>query len=656
MDFFASQERARRKTGILVVYFLLAVALITLAIYFVAILVSALLGAKLQGASAPAFRPWNPALMAISAGATLTVILCGSLFEILRLGRGGGATVAARLGGRPVQPNTINPGERRLLNVVEEMAIAAGVPMPPVYILEGEDGINAFAAGYHPSDAVIGVTKGTVELLSRDELQGVIGHEFSHILNGDMRLNLHLMGILFGILMLAIIGQTLVRVLGRGRVRTRGKGGGAVVAVFLAGLGLMIVGHLGVFFGRLIKAAISRQREYLADAASVQFTRNPDGLAGALRKIGGLFRGALIQTPRAEDASHMFFGQARRMAFAGMMATHPPLDDRIRRIDPAFNGEFPRVEPLQARRTGRPAAAGDGATVARLAGTAAPPRLPRAPIDVRPDEIMASIGAPMQRHMTSARSILAALPVEVREASRDPLRACALIYALLLDADEAIRRGQLERLEREADRNVVAETKQLTGPIGEVGDASRLPLLDLCIPALKTLSERQYRTFKANVEALAAADEEIDLFEYTLLHSLVRNLDAHFVKPRTTVAQIYAVRGLAHECSVLLSTLARIGHDDEGAARAAFEGGAAALRDPKARIVFAPADGSTLAEVDACLDRLSLASPKIKKWIVVACLKCLVHDNKVTADEAALFRAVSYALDVPVPFFCGIAV
>ncbi len=654
MDFFGNQEQARRKTGVLVVYFLLAVVLITLAVYLVATLVAAVAGAKLQGSAGGASHLWNPSLLAISSCVALAVILGGSLFEVLRLGRGGGAMVASRLGGRPVPPNTTDHAERRLLNVVEEMAIASGVPMPPVYIMDEEDGINAFAAGYTPSDAVIGVTRGTVELLDRDELQGVIGHEFSHILNGDMRLNIRLMGILFGILMLAIIGQILLRSMSMGRVRTRGRGGGAAVAVFLAGLGLMIVGYVGVFFGRLIKAAISRQREYLADAASVQFTRNPDGLAGALAKIGGLVRGALIMTPRAEDASHMFFGQARKTAFVNMMATHPPLEERIRRIDPSFTGEFAKVEPPHSRGQEARVAAGAEA-VQQLAGPT-PPRLSRDPVDVRPETVMASIGAPMQQHVETARWMLATLPPEVLDACREPMEARAVIYALLLDTGETVRDRQLERLRREAEPGAVAATQRFAGLMGEVEDVCRLPLVDLCIPALKTLSESQYGVFRANVEELAAADEEIDLFEYTLIQSLVRNLDAQFVGPRTGAAQIYAVRGLARECSVLLSTLARIGHDDEGIAREAFEAAASELREPKARFSFAAPDESTLGEVDTCLNRLALATPKIKKRIVSACLRCLVHDNKVTVDEAELFRAVSYALDVPVPFFCGIAV
>jgi len=415
----------------------------------------------------------------------------------------------------------------------------------------------------------------------------------------------------------------------------------------------MIVGYVGVFFGRLIKAAVSRQREFLADAASVQFTRNPDGLAGALRKIGGLVRGALIATPRAEDASHMFFGQARKMSLARMMATHPPLEERIQRIDPSFAGEIPVLEPAHPAPVGAPVA---GIDAVRPLAQPAPVLSRGKPFAVRPETVIESIGAPMRRHVEAVRSVLAALPDEVLEACRDPLEARALVHALLLDARESIRDRQLERLRRHADPTVLTAAQRLAGMVDQLAEDYALPLVDLCIPALKALSEPEYRAFRANVEALAAADEEIDLFEYTLFHSLVRNLEARFGGPRTGGARVYAMRGLARECSILLSTLARFGHDDQAAAGEAFAAAAAGLGEPKVRIGFAAPGECALSEVDACLDRLALATPKLKKRIVAACLRCLVHDGRVTVEEAELFRAVSYALDVPVPFFCGIAV
>ena len=256
----------------------------------------------------------------------------------------GGTVVAERLGGRRVFPNTIDPAERRLLNVVEEMALASGVPVPPVFLLSEEQGINAFAAGYSPSDAVVGVTRGCAEQLTRDELQGVVAHEFSHILNGDMRLNMRLIGVLHGILLMGLIGRELLRLGAFG-------GGGALATkttapphLLVIGLAFMIIGFLGLFIGNLIKAAVSRQREYLADASAVQFTRNPEGIAGALKRIGAAVFGSKLATPRAAEASHMYFAEG----ISSLFATHPPLNDRIARIEPQWDGKYPAALPADA--------------------------------------------------------------------------------------------------------------------------------------------------------------------------------------------------------------------------------------------------------------------------------------------------------------------
>src|SRR5262245_33763556 len=318
MDFFERQDRARRNTLQLIVYFGFGVVLMILAVYLAVLVAFTGLSASesrhshgFGERSRPAFTLWNPSWFMGAATGTLSVVLLGALYRVSGLSRGGKA-VAEMLNGRPISPVTTDPDERKVLNVVEEMALASGVPVPPVYLLANESGINAFAAGHSPSDAVIGVTAGTVRLLKRDELQGVIAHEFSHILNGDMRLNLRLMGWVFGILCLAIIGRMLLQVRG-----------GKKNPLPVLGIALLVIGWAGVFFGRLIQAAVSRQREFLADAAAVQFTRNPEGLAGALKKIGGLKMGSRIKAAEAEEASHMFFGNGVGKSFLHLWDTHP---------------------------------------------------------------------------------------------------------------------------------------------------------------------------------------------------------------------------------------------------------------------------------------------------------------------------------------------
>ncbi|MEW6074668.1 MAG: M48 family metallopeptidase, partial [Planctomycetota bacterium] len=335
MDFFAHQDRARRHTGWLVFLFLLAVAGIVAAVYVVVLFA---LGG-LAGSSGPPPDLWDGGVLLLTAVGVLSVVGLGSAYKTAQL-RAGGPAVAALVGARPVLPGTADAAERRLLNVVEEMAIASGVPVPPVFVMDREEGINAFAAGHSTADAAITVTRGTLEQLSRDELQGVVAHEFSHILNGDMRLNLRLMGTIHGILVIGMIGWLILR-----HVR-----GGKKNPLPLIGLALFFVGYAGTFLGNLIKAAVSRQREFLADAAAVQFTRNPGGLAGALGKIAETAEGSRLHAAHAPEVSHMLFGAGTRSALGGLLATHPPLAERIRRLGAV-------VEPAPRAPRGAPPAA-----------------------------------------------------------------------------------------------------------------------------------------------------------------------------------------------------------------------------------------------------------------------------------------------------------
>ena len=649
MDFFEHQDRAQRKTKHLVVFFVLAVALIILAVYLAFVL-------ALTGFHAKAGKPlaiWNPELFFSVAGGTVLVVLLGSLYKIWELSKGGEA-VAAMLGGRLIEPSTKDLNERKLLNVVEEMAIASGMPVPPVFLLE-ERSINAFAAGFSPTDAVVGVTRGCMELLNRDELQGVIAHEFSHILNGDMRVNIRLIGVLNGILIIGILGYVVMRATAYGGASThrRGrsdKGGGGALAIFVLGLLLMAIGYIGVFFGKLIKSALSRQREYLADASSVQFTRNPGGIASALKKIGGLSLGSGVSNEHAEEASHMFFGNALRPAFFNLLATHPPLDERIRRIDPAFDGTFPAV----TRAAAEASLTQGGASrlqpgVSRFdasAGTAAPRN-----VTVEPGKVVDQVGAPQVEHLRYAEKIVASIPDQILAEIREPYGARAVIYGLLTDADDAVARKQARLLAERADAAVCEETRKLLPVVRELSPHCRLPLVDLAIPALQRMSPAQYQSFRRDVEDLAGADEEIDLFEYTLQRVLLRNLGPKYGVAQSKSVQYYSLSGLTRECAQLLSTLAHVGQmaGDEGAVRRAFESGLAELRFEPGSLALVPADACGLASVDAALDRLGTVSPKCKRTLISACAACISADRQVTVQEAELLRAIAASLDCPTP-------
>jgi len=637
MDFFQSQDAARKKTKGLVFLFGIAVVLIVASVYVTAMAVFKWLGVHTT-ADVAALDVWDPAIFILSAGLTLSVIGFGSLYKTLAL-REGGEAVARMLGGRPINLDSRDPDERRLLNVVEEMAIASGLPVPDVYVLEREGGINAFAAGRTPGDAVIGVTRGGMQLLSRDELQGVIGHEFSHILNGDMRLNLRLMGVLHGILVIALIGYWVLRSAGRGGGgRSRGKGGGQI---FILGLALLIIGYVGLFFGRLIKAAVSRQREYLADAAAVQFTRYPEGLAGALRKIGGHVAGSRLQASSAEEASHLYFSQGVRTFLTGLLATHPPLADRIHRIDPRFAGEFPVVNVERVRAALR--AEDEHPAVARMAAPAGPR------LRMEPRKMVERVGIVDTKHIEYARQILSELPEALTEAAHEPLGAQAVVFGLLLDREPARREGQLQILEEAVETLIHQETVRVLPLVDQASEVARLPLLDLVMPALRRLSEEQYRDFYAAVRRLVTSDEQIGLFEYALQQVLVRHLRAHFEKKAQPLVKYKSMHPVREHCSVVLSALAYHGGVD--GAILAFQQGAQALGKTGKGLALEMPAHCELRDVDRALRELALLAPELKKQVVEACAATITYDRMITDGEAELLRAISASLECPMPPF-----
>jgi Zn-dependent protease with chaperone function len=591
----------------------------------------------------------SPSRLGLVATAVLLVVTTGSLYKIATL-RDGGDAIARLVGGRPVEPATAAPAERRLLNVVEEMALASGTPVPPVYVLDDEPGINAFAAGFTPGDAVVAVSRGALDHLTRDELQGVIGHEFSHILNGDMLLNLRLIGLVHGILVIALLGQLLLRLSYTTRGGRRdGDKDSSGPWMFFVGVGLLVIGSLGVLLGRIIKCAISRQREFLADASSVQFTRNPDGIVGALKKIGGLAEGSRVRSPNAEQACHMFFGQGVP-SLSSLLATHPPLAERIRRLDPSFDGTFPVVpeapievgpEPEEAEALAMP-----------LSGRPAPPpgRPEVFPLD--PAAAVASVGTPTAEHVGYAWAFLGTLPPDLAAATRNPFSARAVIYALLLDPDDAVRRAQLARLEGQSEPGTVPEVLRLRPAIASVGEDGRIPLVDLTFPALRRLSDAQYRAFRANVDALIQADRRVSLFEYALHRMLLRHLDQAFFRLPPPVVQFETIDGVFPDCVLLVSTLARLGHEDGTSIERAFETGMARLQKgyPGERAVaLRPPEACSLGAVDRALGRLARAAPPVKRRVLDACAACIAVDTDVTTGEAELLRAVADSLDCPMP-------
>ncbi|HZW06925.1 MAG TPA: M48 family metallopeptidase, partial [Phycisphaerales bacterium] len=595
VDFFEQQAAARRRTALCVGLYALAVLGVTVCVVpvvtlGVAYLTVALESKRERGRAVSRMvdqlfgdpvgffsQGHNQAIVLVALAATLGLIFGASLVRYASLRRGGGA-VAAGLGARRISPDTRDPDERRLVNVVEEMALASSVPVPDVYVMDREGGVNAFAAGHSPSDAVVAVTRGTLQRLNREQLQGVVAHEFSHILNGDMRLNLRLMGLLFGIGCVGLLGRILLQT------------GGRKNALPLVGLLLMVIGAVGVFFASLIRAMISRQREYLADASAVQFTRNPDGIGGALRVIGGTAAHGRVETRTASECSHMMFASSAAGWMEGPFATHPPLEDRIRRVDPRWDGTFLAGRPVT---DGSPAAGvleiedvtgpqrdaligmlGPAVASAALQTAAKPRRAatPAAPLvlagGLTPGEVFTRVGA--------ARETLASIPDALVKASRDAFTARALLLAMLLDGEGTLRQGQVTLIAAELGEATAQNARVLARQVRSASRGVRLPLIELSLGALGALSTDQYRKFRKTVKAVIDADSRVDLFELCLEQLLITHLDRKHVDARPVPVQYYVLSRLGKEVSTLLWAVA---HSSEAGGTGAAQNVAAALKD-----------------------------------------------------------------------------
>ena len=665
MDFFERQHQAKKKTGVLVFLFCVSVLLISLLNH---LLVATVLGASSVREEKMEFGTTaytDPVLAVLVFMGTFAVIGMAGLFRRVQLS-GGGSSIAAMMGGRLVNMATTDPDERKLMNVVEEMAIASSVAVPEVYVMEGEEAINAFAAGYTLDDAVIGVTEGCMRKLSRDELQGVIAHEFSHILNQDMKLNLRLVAVVFGLISLAVIGRILLRIgfyssHGRSRRSSENGGGGGALAIGIIGLGLMATSGLGILMGNLIKSAVSRQREYLADSSAVQFTRNPEGLAGALKKIGALSGGSrLLSTPNAEEASHMFFGNALSRSWFSITSTHPPLLERIQLLEPSFDGDFSGVrfdQPPPPRRQSAPRKTSAGIPIPGMGdalGQALPPVImglaAAGKVQVGSAAAVAdSIGNPTQQHIDFAAALLQSLPEAVRAAAHDTHDACALVFALLLDPkDGSVRKKQLGQVDELFGEQMGKATLKLSGAVASIDPRAKLPVADLAVGSLRQLSPEQFAHFKLAMDGLAKADEQIDLFEFSLSKLVLRHLEPHFMKQRKKTAQYYSLKKLSHECNVLISSLAYTAGSNDETIQAAYDAGAVHLA-ATIRLTQLPAAECGLQELDKALGKLAGVAINLKRQLIEAAAATVSADGYLQIQEAELLRAVSDSLGCPMP-------
>ncbi|HEV7605934.1 MAG TPA: M48 family metallopeptidase [Steroidobacteraceae bacterium] len=631
MDFYARQEAARRTTRWLLVAFLISVGLVVLAIDAVMVV--------LVGASEPGR---SPAGAVLATSVVVLAIICGaSLFKTLSL-RAGGGVVARSLGGTRIDRSTGDLALKRLHNVVEEMAIASGVTMPEVYVLENEDGINAFAAGNSPADAAIAVTRGAATRLKREELQGVVAHEFSHILNGDMRLNLRLLGWIFGLLAVAIVARIVLQSSPRSSGRGRKDGAGALM---LAALAVMVLGYIGVFFGRLLQAAVSRNRERLADASAVQFTRNPVGLSGALLKIAGLNAGSRLVTPQAEEVAHMLFAAG----LPRLMATHPSLEERLKALDPAFRAsELPALAAVAARDAERQRAedAGRGPR-GQPEGAAASAFAPLDERSIRGSmahDIAGLAGTIASENVRYAETARVAIPEGLRDFTESADHARTLVLIVLVSKEPDVLAEQRRILERAYGEEFTARVLGMQALADSLAPALRLPAVQQLFPALRRLSLTERQQLRDVVAALANADARIDVFECCLTLLLATSLD------ELEAGTLHGNASLMQEIEAvhtMFAILAAQGTGDDAIARRAYEAGISVVL-PEHRPAYREVVQWPKALADA-LARLANLRPFAKKVLIEGLVRCIAHDQKLSVEEGELLRTVCAVLHCPLP-------
>lgn len=630
VDFFARQHSARGTTAKLVALFVLAVLAIVVVINVVVVL-------------AVHTQTTGDLTAAITTATILTLlVIAGGSFAKMASLRSGGSAVARSLGAVPVDPTTSDPQLRRFVNVVEEMSIASGVPMPRLFVLQREDAINAFAAGFTPADAAVTVTQGALQRLNRDELQGVIGHEFSHILNGDMRMNIRLIGLLYGILLLGLIGLRTLQ-FGGGNRRDN-KGGAPILVIALA---LLVLGFVGQFFAGLIKAAVSRQREWLADASSVQFTRQPSGLVGALKKIAGLPAGsALHDTAGERQVSHMLFGEGRR-SLSQLWATHPPLVARIQALEPDFRADdIAQLE--QAYRASPPNGLAEDAELGLVSGGPAVASSAAAsePTHITPDHIAARVGTFTPEDLLRGQALSSQLNPQLHRLAGQPATAVALVFALLLNPEPDVRRRQLALVAEHVAPQDAAAAESMYAQIAAVPALLRLPLADLALPALTARPRPELDAVVAALYDLALADQSLSVFEYCLTR-----LVSSYVRDTVTPARRgrpghTAVGQVQDAAATLLAVVAQTGNDSVEGAQRAYSAGLAAL-GVAPRPYQPPSDfAAALDAVWAALDGLD---PRHKRPLVTALATAIADDGVLAVAEAELLRTACGLLHCPLP-------
>jgi Zn-dependent protease with chaperone function len=635
MNFFARQAETRKLSRRLIVLFIVAVIAVVVAVDLVVFTVMASLQPDSQGFSLPTAE-WlsdHSSMVWLTSVSVLGVVGLSSLYKTAVL-NGGGGVVARSLGGVRVSSDTTDPLQRRLLNVVEEIAIASGVPVPEVYLLEQEGGINAFAAGHNPSNAAIGITRGALTTLNRAELQGVIAHEFSHVLNGDMRINVRLMGLLFGLLVIALIARTVLRFAPRGR-SGGGKKGGGVAVILLAAFAILIIGYVGLFFGRLIQAAVSRSRESLADASAVQFTRDPTGLRGALLKIAAAGQGSKIGNPEVEEVAHMLFAPGIRRFFA----THPPLIERLKAIDPRFDAR--EIDAARARLAAPQAAVEREPARPTLSTTEKLESMIAMPAAA----VSGLVGNPATVHMQVAGAIRRSLPESLLAAGGHASSSRALFLALALDSDAEARARQLRFIAQQLGEQVAAAVAALLGDVDALAPEQHMPVLLRAFPALRQLTREERQQLLACLNGMLQREGRVSLRSY-VLRKMAQVQLRDDLDPTARPGNL-ALDAVHNELQTVFAVLAQHGHAADASARRAYEAGLQSVLPRERPGYSVPANWP--ATLDVALSRLDRLAPAGKEVLIEGLTKTITHDQRLIVEEAELLRAICATLHCPLP-------
>ncbi|MCW8910897.1 MAG: M48 family metallopeptidase [Gammaproteobacteria bacterium] len=612
MDFFKHQDQARHKTGVLVLLFILAVIFIVVAVNIVAFLLF-----STGDDYVSKYNHWmenihweHPTALAV------LLIFTGSLRRYFALSDGGKA-VAEMVGASLVDLNSSDKKIKKYINIVSEMSIASGVPMPVLYVMERESGINAFVAGFRSTEAVMVVTRGALNELDRDELQGVVAHEFSHILNGDMRINIRLMAVLAGILTIGQFGRVLMR---SGSDSRHSRNGGPAI---LIGLLFFLIGYIGLISGRLIKAAISRQREYLADASAVQFTRNPSGIAGALYKIKENNMGSFLQSNQAEEMSHMCFSKTMNIWFGSLMSTHPDLETRINTIDPSF------IKIQNARSI--------------IVKRKFEEEQKQASDKLKSHDIAGLIGSPQPQHLAYAAMLYKAFSPSLLNLLHTPEGAQCLIYALLISAMKDDR--GLNYLHDKSEQDIVEVTRQAITNIKQIDKRNYLPIVDLVLPVIKNIENNNKQKFIEIAEGLVRLDQHVTMFEFVLLVIVKQHLSNNSEK--VVHVKFHSFKHVMDDVRVLVSLLVQTSRQANEKCEAVFKRTMKTFGVNKFEMM--PVNQCNFQMLTEVLNRLNSLSPMLKKTLITVCVDCVLDDGIIMPAEAELLRAVAESLDCPMP-------